>query len=145
MRAHYAGLGFVEGPAGVWKLPQKGVCSPIKKSRQHKARRAVTVDALTEELGSTKLSGSRCRLIAASPIRGHTLADLRQVARAVASSHELASALAACSVAESRGSQSTVGYALEMDCNMAADQMMQGLAPGDWRDYMELRLATKHI
>ena len=141
MRDHYVSLGFVETTPGTWKLPQKKLlpATPIKKASRRKTRTTLTVDAICSKLGSTNLSGSCGKR---EPLAcGHTLSDLR---RSIASSHDLSAALASFSMDESVGQRSTCNSQFGVvDGNMAADQLMEGLAPGSWREYMELRVATK--
>ena len=116
MRSHYLSLGLVETQRGTWHSP----AGAIARKQQHKSRRkarVVSVDSLTWEMSSTRLHGGE-----RPTAPGTTLGSLRQPC----SSHAIAAALASCSM----------GTGLAQSPMEAADQMMLGLVPSDWRDYM---------
>jgi hypothetical protein len=135
MRNRYLSLGFVETRRGEWHSP----ASAIAKQKARRKSRVITVDALACEMSGTRLhnnGGER------SATRGHTLGSLRQPC----SSHAIAAALSACTM--ETVVEKPLGMAAahpEKGCNPmeVADRMMQGLVPGDWRDYMEARIECK--
>ena len=112
-------MGLVETQRGTWHSPAGAIAKQQHKSRR-KAR-VVSVDSLTWEMSSTGLHGGE-----RPTAPGTTLGSLRQSC----SSHAIAAALASCSMGTGLA-QSPACHPME-----AADQMMLGLVPSDWRDYM---------